>query len=43
MGMASETVGGGHHMRDHSLFEPLCNGSAQMEEWTAAASQGAVK
>jgi alkyl sulfatase BDS1-like metallo-beta-lactamase superfamily hydrolase len=29
-------------MREHPLFERLWNGSAQMEEWTAAVSQGAV-
>jgi hypothetical protein len=29
-------------MREHPLFEQLWNGSAQMEEWTAAVSQGAV-
>jgi len=29
-------------MREHRLFERLWNGSAQMEEWTAAVSQGAV-
>jgi alkyl sulfatase BDS1-like metallo-beta-lactamase superfamily hydrolase len=35
-------VGKGNHMREHPLFERLWNGSAQMEEWTAAVSQGAV-
>jgi hypothetical protein len=39
---APETVGGGYHMHEHPLFEQLWNGSAQMEEWTAAVSQGAV-
>jgi hypothetical protein len=29
-------------MHEHPLFEQLWNGSAQMEEWTAAVSQGAV-
>jgi alkyl sulfatase BDS1-like metallo-beta-lactamase superfamily hydrolase len=29
-------------MREHPLFERLWNGSAQMEEWTAAVSQGAI-
>jgi alkyl sulfatase BDS1-like metallo-beta-lactamase superfamily hydrolase len=29
-------------MREHPLFERLWNGSAPMEEWTAAVSQGAV-
>ena len=29
-------------MREHPLFERLWNGSAQMEEWTAAVSQGTV-
>jgi alkyl sulfatase BDS1-like metallo-beta-lactamase superfamily hydrolase len=29
-------------MREHRLFERLWNGSAQMEEWTAAVSQGAI-
>lgn len=29
-------------MPEHPLFEHLWNGSAQMEEWTAAVSQGAV-
>ena len=29
-------------MREHPLFEQLWNGSAQMEEWTAAVSQGAI-
>jgi hypothetical protein len=29
-------------MRAHSLLERLWNGSAQMEEWTAAVSQGAI-
>jgi len=29
-------------MREHPLFERLWNGSAQMEEWTTAVSQGAV-
>ena len=29
-------------MPEHPLFERLWNGSAQMEEWTAAVSQGAV-
>lgn len=29
-------------MRQHPLFERLWNGSAQMEEWTAAVSQGAI-
>jgi alkyl sulfatase BDS1-like metallo-beta-lactamase superfamily hydrolase len=29
-------------MPEHPLFEQLWNGSAQMEEWTAAVSQGAV-
>ncbi len=29
-------------MREHPLFARLWNGSAQMEEWTAAVSQGAV-
>jgi hypothetical protein len=38
----SETVGGGYDMRERPLFEQLWNGSAQMEEWTAAVSQGAV-
>src|ERR1700722_9774136 len=39
---ASDTVGGEDLMREHPLFERLWNGSAQMEEWTAAVSQGAV-
>jgi alkyl sulfatase BDS1-like metallo-beta-lactamase superfamily hydrolase len=29
-------------MREHPLFERLWNGSAQMEDWTAAVSQGAI-
>ena len=29
-------------MREHPLFERLWSGSAQMEEWTAAVSQGAI-
>src|SRR4029079_15711037 len=29
-------------MREHRLFERLWNGAAQMEEWTAAVSQGAI-
>ena len=29
-------------MPEHPLFERLWNGSAQMEEWTAAVSQGVV-
>ena len=29
-------------MPEHPLFEQLWNGSAQMEEWTAAVSQGAI-
>ncbi len=29
-------------MPEHPLFERLWNGSAQMEEWTAAVSQGGV-
>lgn len=29
-------------MREHPLFEQLWNGSAQMEEWTAAVSRGAI-
>src|SRR5271155_5011323 len=29
-------------MREHPLVERLWNGSAQMEEWTAAVSQGAI-
>ena len=29
-------------MPEHPLFERLWNGSAQMEEWTAAVSQGAI-
>jgi alkyl sulfatase BDS1-like metallo-beta-lactamase superfamily hydrolase len=29
-------------MREHPLFEQLWNGAAQMEEWTAAVSQGAI-
>ena len=29
-------------MREHPLFEQLWNGSAQMEEWTAAVSQGVI-
>jgi hypothetical protein len=29
-------------MPEHPLFERLWNGSAQMEEWTAAVSEGAV-
>ncbi len=29
-------------MREHPLFEQLWNGSAQMEEWTEAVSQGAI-
>ena len=29
-------------MREHPVFERLWIGSAQMEEWTAAVSQGAV-
>ena len=29
-------------MREHPLFERLWNGSAQMEEWTATVSQGAI-
>lgn len=29
-------------MREHPLFEQLWNGSAHMEEWTAAVSQGAI-
>ena len=29
-------------MREHPLFEALWNGSARMEEWTAAVAQGAI-
>jgi alkyl sulfatase BDS1-like metallo-beta-lactamase superfamily hydrolase len=29
-------------MREHPLFEQLWNGSVQMEDWTAAVSQGAI-
>lgn len=29
-------------MREHPLFERLWHGAAQMEEWTAAVSQGAI-
>jgi alkyl sulfatase BDS1-like metallo-beta-lactamase superfamily hydrolase len=35
-------VGEGHDMRTDPLFERLWNGSAQMEEWTAAVSHGAI-
>jgi glyoxylase-like metal-dependent hydrolase (beta-lactamase superfamily II) len=37
-----EDFGGGYQMRENPLFERLWNGSAPMEEWTAAIAQGAV-